>query len=582
MASPNVPPGSQLPALGGSIPNRPYSLIRDELSPRRRSSAAELHDEPGDCYEPSSPRHRPSSGVPTYGTLYKDESSDRLIVGQDITESSPSGWPSHHWAGEDERLIPHVHTANDLTSEEIARPRRLIKEVGSLARLASPVVLAYLLQKSIDITSVFSLGHLGAEQLAASALGTMYNSVTGWSVALGMATALDTLGSQAYTASRDPYALGVYLQRAMLILLVMSVPIGFIWWFAEGILLALGQSPELSALSSLFIRWSLPSLVPYLMFECMKRYLQAQGIMNAGTYILLITSPINVLTNYLLVWWPPISLGFIGSPIATSCTHWLNLFLAILYVRYVKGGECWGGFSREAFRHWGQFLRLGLSGMALICSEWWAFEVVALAAGYLGTIPLAAQSVVLTTATITYMIPAGISITACNRIGNELGLKNANRAKLATNSALLLALAVSTFNTALLILFKDEWGYLFNSDPEVVELVGKILPIAALFQIGDVFGGIGGGVLRGTGQQHLGAYLTLFSYYVIALPMGVYFTFQLDMGLAGLWWGLCTALFLVAAGEVWAILTVDWNEQVIRCQERIEHDNIYEEETCVV
>jgi Na+-driven multidrug efflux pump len=64
--------------------------------------------------------------------------------------------------------------------------------------------------------------------------------------------------------------------------------------------------------------------------------------------------------------------------------------------------------------------------------------------------------------------------------------------------------------------------------------------------------------------------------------MGGYFTFKLDMGLAGLWWGLCTALFLVAAGEVLAILNLNWDEQVIRCQERIEHDNAYEEETCVV
>ncbi|RKP24916.1 mate-domain-containing protein [Syncephalis pseudoplumigaleata] len=550
MASPNIPPGSQLSALAGSYPNRPYSFLHDQREPHRRASTAEMQDGAGELLEPAArPTH---TAVPTYGALYQDESSKRPPASPDVAENASCNWPSHHW------------------------------EVGSLTRLATPVVLAYLLQRSIDITSVFSLGHLGASELAASALGTMYNSVTGWSVALGMATALDTLGSQAFTASRDPYALGVYLQRAMLILLVMSVPIAVIWWFAEGILLALGQNPELSALSSLFIRWSLPSLIPYLMFECMKRYLQAQGIMHAGTYILMITSPINVLANYLLVWWPPISLGFIGAPIATSFTHWLNLLLSVLYVRYVQGGACWGGFSRDALRNWGQFLRLGLAGMALICSEWWAFEVVALAAGYLGTIPLAAQSVVLTSATITYMIPAGISITACNRIGNALGRKHANRAKLATHGALLLALAVSTFNTSLILVFKDDWGYLFNSDPEVVALVSKILPIAALFQIGDVFGGVGGGILRGTGQQHLGAYLTMFGYYTVSLPVGIYLTFVLDMGLAGLWWGLCVALFIVAAGEVWAILRLDWDEQVVRCQERIQHEDAYEEETCVV
>ncbi|KAI9592465.1 mate-domain-containing protein [Syncephalis fuscata] len=452
-----------------------------------------------------------------------------------------------------------------------------------MARLASPVVVAYLLQKSIDIACVFALGHKGALELAAAALGSMYISVTGWAVANGMATALDTLGSQSYTASKDSYALGVYLQRAMLIMFLITLPIGVSWWHAESILLYLGQSPELSVLSGAFTRWALPALVPYFMFECMKRYLQAQGIMDAGTYILMITSPFNAILNYLLIWWPPMAVGFIGAPIAIAITHWFNFGLSIMYVRYIGGGKCWGGFSREAFRGWGQFIKLGLAGVGLICSEWWAFEIVALAAGYLGTISLAAQSIVLTTVAILYMIPSGISITVANRIGNELGAKNDNRAHLACNSALLLAACVATFNTLLLLIFKGQWGLLFNNDPEVVELVSKVLPIVALFQIGDVFGGICGGVLRGAGQQHFGAYLTLFGYYAICFPLGLYLAFRMHMGLAGLWWGLCSALFIVSIGEVWMILRLDWADEVMRCHQRIDYgDEVDKEETSMV
>ncbi|KAI9596991.1 mate-domain-containing protein [Syncephalis fuscata] len=548
MVSSNIPSDGPQPAPSIPIPSGPSSLSNDEQAAYRASTAA-LYDEISNG--PDSPRLR--SNIPSYGTIHQGEMPNDLHRPQDIVESHPRQY-AQDWSNEHQRLITTKHVAHDLTADEIIQPHRLLKE-------------------SIDIACVFSLGHLGALELAASALGSMYISVTGWSVALGMTTALDTLGSQAYTASRNPHALGVYLQRAMLILL---------WWYAETILLQLGQSEELSALSGRFIRWSIPCLVPYLMFECMKRYLQAQGIMDAGTYILMVTSPINVATNYLLVWWPPIALGFIGAPIAMSLSHWLNLSFAILYVRYVRGGECWGGFSREAFRGWGQFIKLGLSGMAFICSEWWAFEVVALIAGYLGTIPLAAQSVVLTTATIMYMIPAGISITSCNRIGNELGLKNSNRARLACNSALLLGVVVSTFNTSILLIFKNNWGYLFNDDPDVVQLVGDLLPIVALFQIGDVFGGVCAGILRGIGQQHIGAYLTLFGYYVVCFPVGLYLTFNMNMGLIGLWWGLCSALFIVAAGEVWAILRLNWSNEVIRCHQRINYDDVYEEETCIV
>jgi MATE family multidrug resistance protein len=168
---------------------------------------------------------------------------------------------------------------------------------------------------------------------------------------------------------------------------------------------------------------------------------------------------------------------------------------------------------------------------------------------------------------LTFLI--GISIAACNRIGNALGMRHAYRAKLAAHSSMLLATVISTFNTLVLLIFKDRWGYLFNRDPEVVALVSALLPIAALFQVGDVFGGVGGGILRGLGMQHIGAYLALFSYYAVSLPFGLYLAFKCDYGLAGLWWGLCLALFIVAVGEAWTILRVNWPQEVDRCAKRI-------------
>ncbi|RKP06353.1 mate-domain-containing protein [Thamnocephalis sphaerospora] len=449
--------------------------------------------------------------------------------------------------------------------------------------MASPIVLAFLLQKSIDITSVFSLGHLGAQELAASALGTMFIAMTGWSVMLGMVTALDTLGSQAYTASPNPHMLGVYMQRTVLVLMLMSMPISILWWYSENVLVLLGQDPELSALSGRFIRWCIPRLVPYIGFESIRRYLQAQGIMHASTYILMVTSPLNILTNYLLVWWPPVSLGFIGAPIATAFTHWLNFILMALFVRFVDGRQCWGGWSRKALQDWGTLVSLGLAGVVLICSECWAFQVIALVAGYLGTVPLAAQSIILTIMSFMFTVPLGVSIAACNRIGNQLGLQHANGAWLAAKSALVLAAVFASVNTATLLLFKDRWGYLFNRDPEVIALTSALLPIVAIFQASDVASGVCGGILRGAGQQRIGAYLSMFSYYVVSLPLGIYLAFSRGFGLAGLWWGVCLALFIVTSGEVWIILRIDWYAEVEKCARRIGSDistAIRDEETC--
>ena len=72
----------------------------------------------------------------------------------------------------------------------------------------------------------------------------MFASVSAWSIAFGAATALDTLCSQAWTGSHDKTLVGVHLQRALVILSLMLIPIALVWWNATAVLLALNQDPN--------------------------------------------------------------------------------------------------------------------------------------------------------------------------------------------------------------------------------------------------------------------------------------------------------------------------------------------------
>lgn len=123
----------------------------------------------------------------------------------------------------------------------------------------------------------------------------------------------------------------------------------------------------------IFLRYLLIGAPANIAFEGVKKFCQAQGIMNASTWVLLIVAPINALNNYLLVWYEPVSLGFIGAPIATSFTYWLQLILLLLYIRYVRGYEAWGGWSLEAFKDWWPFIQLAIPGIFMVCSEWWSW-----------------------------------------------------------------------------------------------------------------------------------------------------------------------------------------------------------------
>jgi MATE family multidrug resistance protein len=243
-------------------------------------------------------------------------------------------------------------------------------------------------------------------------------------------------------------------------------------------------------------------------------------------------------------------------------------FLLLLYIRFVDGKQGWGGWSRDAFTGWRAFLKLAIPGVMMVCTEWWAFEVVSLAASYLGTVSLAAQSVVVQTSGLLYTIPFGISIAASNRIGNLVGRGDHRSAKIASRVSLALAIIFGMSNSTMLLLLKDRWGRLFSENADVVMTVAMILPLVALFQISDGIAGVAGGVLRGVGLQHLGAYLNLIAYYIVAFPVGYVLTFQLGYGLKGLWSSLCVALWTVSAGEFWVIVRTDWPREIEKCKAR--------------
>jgi multidrug resistance protein, MATE family len=289
--------------------------------------------------------------------------------------------------------------------------------------------------------------------------------------------------------------------------------------------------------------------------------------MRPGTYVLLITSPLNAALNYIFVY--PFGLGLLGAPLATGLSYWISFLLLVLYARFVAGSACWGGWSRFCFSNLATFSRLALLGIVHVGTEWWAFEIVALAAGRLGTIPLAAQSVIMTTDQVMNTIPFGIGVAASARVGNLLGARNPHGAARSANAAAWLSMLMGLVVLAVLMGVKDFYAKIFNDDKDVIRLTAEVMPYVALFQIADGLNGSCGGALRGMGRQHVGAVVNVVSYYMGALPLGIWLAFH-GWGLAGLWVGQCIALYLVGAIEWVIVAWSDWEMQVERAFERMD------------
>ncbi|EGN97035.1 hypothetical protein SERLA73DRAFT_185328 [Serpula lacrymans var. lacrymans S7.3] len=341
----------------------------------------------------------------------------------------------------------------------------------------------------------------------------------------------------------------------------------------EPLLLAIGEPEALCRDVQRFLRVLIIGAPGYIAFESLKKYLQCQGIMRTSTIVLIIMAPINLIMNIVLV--HHTSLGLLGSPVALSFTYWSCFFLLVIFTSLSpthKSHGTWGGLQPKAVLDLGScytFLKLALPGIFMVGTEWAAFEIVALAAGRLGKLSLAAQSVIMTTDQIISTLPFGIGVVASNRIGNLLGARTATGARRAAHAVALLAVLVGLVIMIAMLAAKDIFGYIFSDDQDVVNLVSKVMPFVASFQIADGLANSCGGVLRGQGRQHLGAFFNILAYYVLALPIGITLAFRTRLGLQGLWIGQVIGLFTVGICEyavVW--LGTDWDREIQKGIER--------------
>jgi len=157
------------------------------------------------------------------------------------------------------------------------RAKIIGKEFWILLKGSIPIILAYTLQNSLQTVSVLVVGRQSPEALATAAFAYMFAMASGWLIALGGTTAIDTLASASFTGSRNPHDLGIILQRAFVILGLFYIPVVALWFASEPLFRALGQEAYLARDASRFLMVLSPGGLGYIYFECMKKYLQAQG-----------------------------------------------------------------------------------------------------------------------------------------------------------------------------------------------------------------------------------------------------------------------------------------------------------------
>uniref|UniRef100_A0ACD5WKN5 Uncharacterized protein n=1 Tax=Avena sativa TaxID=4498 RepID=A0ACD5WKN5_AVESA len=442
-------------------------------------------------------------------------------------------------------------------------------EAKRLLRLAGPLVASGILQCALQLVSVMFVGHLGELPLAGASLATSLANVTGFSLLVGMSSALDTLCGQAFGAGQH-HLLGVYKQRATLVLALACVPIAAVWANTAQILLFLGQDPSIAAEAGAYARWLLPSLVPYVPLVCHIRFLQTQSIV-----VPVMASSAATALSHVLVCWALVhraGMGSKGAALSSAVSYCTNLAILSMYTR--MSGACkrtWTGFSVEAFRELRQFADLALPSAMMVCLEWWSFELLVLLSGLLPNPKLETSvlSICLNTGALMFMVPAGLCTAISTRVSNELGAGKPQAAKLATRLVVCMALCGGMVISVTMILLRGFWGYLYSNEEEVVAYIARMIPVLAIsFFIDGIHTSLSG-VLTGCGEQKIGARVNLAAFYLAGIPLAVFLAFVLHLNGMGLWLGIVCGSLTKLLLLVWIVLSINWEKEAIKANDMV-------------
>jgi len=289
----------------------------------------------------------------------------------------------------------------------------------------------------------------------------------------------------------------------------------------------------------------------------LRSYLQGRSIVAPAMWVTLIANVFNALLNWVLIFGElgAPALGLRGAGIATGVTRSLML-VALAWWIWRAGLQrgAWTPWSRAALAPAGllEIARFGAPVGVQLGLEMWAFQIATLFAGWLGEASLAAHTIVINLASLSFMVPLGVAMAAVTRVGNLIGAGDRAGAQRAAWVALGVGAGVMTVSAIVFVALRDELPGVYNSDPLVLALAAALLPIAGAFQIFDGIQVVGGGILRGMGRTRPAAVFNLVAYFVLGLPVAYWLAFERGMGVAGIWWGLTLGLMAVA------VLLVAW------------------------
>ena len=417
-------------------------------------------------------------------------------------------------------------------------------EVRRIAALAWPSSLTMLTMMGMNVIDSICVGQLGPGPQAGVSIAIAW-AFSAAILPMGMARALDPIVSQAH-GEGDTRSAGQALVRMLVLLIPMSLLTMGWFWAAEPGLLWLGQDPDVARHAGEYanaLAWSVPSLFA---LSALRQFLSALGQVRAPLQVMLAGAFAKGPLNLILMGGagPLPAFGVAGLGYATAIID-LALVVSLAWTTRATLRTYWPRQPQLDFSSIWSLARLGFSTGVQMGTEFWAFATMAVMMGWLGKLPSSAHATAMNLASVSFMIPLGISTAASARVGHLVGAGLDWRP--AVGASLWLGIVGQLISAGIFLAFAPWLVMPYSSDLSVRALAASLLPIAAAFQVFDGLQVVGFGVLRGAGDVRVPTLANLVGYYVLGIPLAYWIGIVQGGGPEGIWWGLTLGLSAVAA-----------------------------------
>ncbi|MGR3804522.1 MATE family efflux transporter [Marinibacterium profundimaris] len=433
----------------------------------------------------------------------------------------------------------------------------LLQHMRATLVLGLPLIGGHLAQFAIQLTDTVMLGWYSVEALAAVTLAGSYfitfflfGAGFAWAV-MPMVATFAAKGDQ--TGVRRATRMGLWLS-----LLYSALAMPAFWW-AEEILLALGQTDAVAGLAADYLRVAGWGIFPALIVMVLKSYLAALERTRIILWVTLAAAVMNVFGNYVLIFGnfglPP--LGAVGAAWASIITHTTALAGAAAYAVIARPEhQLFVRFWRADWEMFFKVFRMGGPIGITTLSEVSLFAGSTVLMGWLGTIPLAAHGIAIQLGTATFMVHLGLSNAATVRAGQAQGRDDGLGLRRGATGVLILSLVVSLITIAVFLSIPEQLLGLFlepdnPNRPQILAIGVGLVTIAALFQLVDGAQVVALGLLRGLHDTTVPMVMAAVGYWVVGLPASYILGFVAGLGGIGVWLGLVSGLATAAVLLLW-------------------------------